>query len=215
MARRTSSFLVAMLFLVILPLHAAAPRRAVGRPSPTPPPPAYKLPICSPITITAQPTSSPLWIAGGGTSTLSVSVTSSAPVDINWFTSDDTPVGTGASVLVSPASNTCYYAVVSNICEVITLKNAWVMICTPVITENPTVSPATISAGQSATLEAGGGNGQGPMTYKWYTSDGTFLANGKKLLVHPVVTTSYYYKLCNSWESGPSGLVTLTVTSAK
>jgi hypothetical protein len=128
-----------------------------------------------------------------------------------WFTDQGELVGSGRSVPVSPKVHTCYYAIVSNACETVKSADIWVMVSTPTVTEDPTASPSTISAGQKATLQAGGGTGQGPFTYKWYTSDGTFIGSGKKLVVRPIVTTSYYYKLCNSLESSPSNFVTVTV----
>ncbi|HEX7676707.1 MAG TPA: hypothetical protein VF713_01185, partial [Thermoanaerobaculia bacterium] len=104
-----------------------------------------------------------------------------------------------------------YYALVSNACQTVKSSDTWVMISTPALTENPTASPSTIAIGQSTTLQAGGGAGLGPLTYKWYTSDGTPAGTGKKCVVRPVVTTSYYYTLNNTTESAPSALVTVTV----
>lgn len=211
---RRRVILAAVVALLAIPLYAAKPR-AVGRPNPAPPEASVKAPVCVPATITSQPVSSPLWIPLYGSSTLSIGVTGSDPVTVSWFTDDGVPAGTGASVSVSPSIHTCYYAVVENGCERKVSSSTWVMIATPQITENATVKPSTITAGQAAVLQAGGGTGQGSLTYKWYTSDGTFIGNGKKLVVHPTVTTSYYYKLCNELESEASNTVTVTVTGGK
>jgi hypothetical protein len=146
-----------------------------------------------------------------GSSTLSVDVTGTNAA-VSWYTwGDEKLVGTGKSISVSPTTHTCYYAVVRNECGLQESLGAWVMICTPVITQNPTASPSSIVPGEAATLEAGGGTGQGSLTYKWFTNDGTFIGTGKKLVVRPRVTTTYYYKLCNAWESDPSVPITVTV----
>ncbi|HXH41688.1 MAG TPA: hypothetical protein VNN08_23895 [Thermoanaerobaculia bacterium] len=166
---------------------------------------------CVPASITAQPTSGPVWIPLNSSSTLSIGVAGPGTVTVDWFTDSGTPVGSGLSLPVTPTLHACYYAIVSNGCQTVKSADVWVMIATPVITDNPKVNRSTISVGQSATLEAGGGTGLGPFTFKWYTSDGTYFADGKKCVVRPLVTTSYYYTLNNAWESAPSNLITVTV----
>lgn len=197
-----------LLILVSAPLLAGARGRAVViNPNP---PSSIKPPKCVPASITAQPPMTQ-WIALKSSADLIVEATGSGTITALWFKDDGTPVGSGLVLSVSPTENTCYYALVSNDCETVKSSETWVMISTPVLTENATVSPSSIAVGQTATLQAGGGTGLGKLTYKWYTSDGTPVGTGKKCVVRPVVTTSYYYTLYNTTESAPSALVTVTV----
>jgi len=211
-ARLVSLFLAALAIFIAVPLYPATPRRAVAPPSQSVPSPKItKEPACVPAAFASQPTAKPQWIPRYASSSLSVTVTGTNAA-VSWYTwGNETFVGSGATLAVAPSTHTCYYAVVRNECGLQESLGAWVMISTPILTENPTVSPSTITAGQRATLEAGGGTGQGTLTYKWFTSDGTFIGAGKKLVVRPAVTTSYYYKLCNDLESDPSVQVTVTV----
>jgi hypothetical protein len=205
--RLVRAFLAAVLLIVSASLLAAPPIRAVEHNKK----PAVIKNLCVPAVITAQPTSTPLWIPLNSSSVLSVIVAGTDPVTVTWTTDAGAVVGSGANLPVSPLVHTCYHALVNNGCQVTESEDVWVMVSTPAITQDATVIPSTIKAGDKVTLEAGGGNGLGPLTYKWYLSDGTFVGNGKKLVLRPTVTTSYYYKLCNSTDSGPSNTVTVTV----
>jgi hypothetical protein len=203
--------LAGVLMALSIPMLGASRARVAVAPTPTPVAVVDAGPPCSPASIKKSPESSPLWIERYATSNLSIEVTGSKPITIEWFTDDGTLVGSGPTIAVTPYVNTCYYAVVSNACQTVKTGYAWVMISTPEVTDDPTARPSTIAAGEKAVLEAGGGTGLGPFNFKWYTSDGTHIGSGKKLVVHPKVTTSYYYKLCNATESLPSAAVTVSV----
>lgn len=206
-----SPLLAAMAILVSGPLYSATPRRAAAPPSQSGPSQIKKEPACDPPAFLSQPTAKPQWITRYGSSSLSVNVTGTRAT-VSWYTwGNEVFVGSGATLAVSPSTHTCYYAIVRNECGLQESLGAWVMISTPILTQNPTATPPAITAGQPVTLETGGGMGQGPLTYKWYSSDGTLIGTGKKLVVKPAVTTSYYYKLCNDLESDPSVQVTVTV----
>jgi hypothetical protein len=207
-----NTFLAAMAILVALPAYPAAPRRAVAPPSQSGPSSKIKKePACVPAGFASQPTATPQWVPLYGSSSLSVAVTGTSP-SVSWYTwGDEVFVGSGATFAVAPSKHTCYYAVVRNECGLQESLGAWVMIATPLLTQNPTATPSTITAGQPVTLETGGGTGQGTLTYKWFTSDGTQIGTGKKLVVRPTVTTSYYYKIVTDLESDPSIQVTVTV----
>lgn len=174
--------------------------------------------ICVPATITAQPTRTPSMIAPGGSATLSIGVAGSSPISVLWYTTAGVAAGSGTTVSVSPTASTAYYAVVSNACQspgVQSNNTPLVKVCSgapPAVTAAPTVSPSTITAGQTATLQASGGSGAAPLTFTWYTSGGTSVGTGKKLVVQPAVTTTYYYTVANACgESDPSSTVTVTV----
>jgi hypothetical protein len=50
------------------------------------------------------------------------------------------------------------------------------------------------------------------LTFEWFKSDGTLSGTGKKLVVRPTVTTTYYYRISNACgESAPSSNITVTV----
>jgi hypothetical protein len=169
--------------------------------------------VCD-LAITTQPTSSPAAIPSGGSSTLTIAVTGTAPVNVQWYTSTGTAVGSGTSVSVSPTTNTVYYAVVTNLCGNVQSANVLVSVCSPGLGTAPTATPSTITAGQTSKLEMGNATGQGTLTYLWYKSDGTLVgtSTNKKLNVAPTISTSYYYKVSNSCgTTGPSATVTVTV----
>jgi hypothetical protein len=204
------TLLAFILIVVSAPLLAGVRGRAVVT-NPNPPPAKIEPLKCMPASIVAQPPVKQ-WIALKDSADLTVEVSGSGTVNAFWFKDDGTPVGSGLILSVSPTENTCYYALVSNDCQTVKSADTWVMISTPVLTENATASQLTITAGQSTTLQAGGGTGIGKLTYKWYSSDGAPAGTGKKCVVRPVVTTSYYYTIYNStMESAPSNLVTITV----
>jgi PKD repeat protein len=164
--------------------------------------------------ISTQPTASPSSIPTGSSSTLTIAVTGTAPVTVQWYTLAGTFVGSGTSISVSPTATTTYYAIVSNACGSVQSSNCTVTICSPGLGTAPTATPSTITAGQTSRLDMGSATGTPTLTYLWYKSDGTFVASttAKKLNVSPTVTTSYYYKVSNSCgTTGPSPTVTVTV----
>ena len=169
---------------------------------------------CTPPAISTQPAASPASIPTGGSSTLTIAVTGTAPLTVQWYTSLGTFVGTGTSLVVSPASTTSYYAVVSNACGSVQSLTCKVTICSPGLGSAPTATPSTITAGQTSRLDMGDATGSPTLTYLWYKSDGTLVGTttAKRLNVTPTVTTSYYYKVSNSCgTTGPSPTVTVTV----
>ncbi len=165
--------------------------------------------------IASQPTANPTNITSGGSSTLSIGVTGTSPT-IQWYTSLNAFVGSGASISVSPTTTTIYHAVVSSSCTAPTSSaDVTVTVCVPPgLGTTFTATPSTISSGQSSKLELGGATGTGILTYLFYKSDGTFVGSStnKKLWVSPTVTTSYYYKVSNACgTSAASSTVTVTV----
>jgi PKD repeat protein len=168
----------------------------------------------TPAAIITQPTSNPGSIPSGGSSTLTIVVTGTAPVSVQWYTLAGNPVGSGPSISVSPTTTTVYYAIVSNAYATVQSLNVQVSICSPGLGTAPTATPSTIMTGQISRLELSNATGQGTLTYLWYKSDGTLVGTttSKKLNVSPTVTTSYYYKVSNSCgTTGPSPTVTVTV----
>jgi hypothetical protein len=171
--------------------------------------------VCAPATVLSGPTRDPHTINPGGSSTLSIAVAGSTPISVSWYTDAGGFVGSGTSISVSPTTDTTYHAILSNPCASgVQSGNAQVTICNgaPIVTQNPTVNQTPITSGQSATLQAGGGTGATPLTYEWFTYNGTQIGTGKKLVVWPTMTTTYYYRIRNvCGESAPSLTVTVTV----
>jgi PKD repeat protein len=172
--------------------------------------------VCTAPAISTQPTASPSTIDAGGSSTLTIVVTGTAPLTVQWYTAGGTGVGSGTSISVSPNTTTTYHAIVTNACgSVVQSANVQVTYCSPGLGTAPSATPSTITSGLSSKLEASGATGTGPLTYLWYKSDGTLVgtSTSKKLQVSPTVTTSYYYKVSNSCgpTTGASPTVTVTV----
>jgi hypothetical protein len=70
---------------------------------------------CQSAVINWQPVSSPTAVTLNGSATLSIGVTGSVPV-IQWYTSNNVFVGSGASIIVTPTATTIYHAMISNPC---------------------------------------------------------------------------------------------------
>jgi YD repeat-containing protein len=155
--------------------------------------------VCFPAAITSQPAATPSTIDPGGSSTLAIAVSGSAPISVQWFAGINL-AGSGTSLVVSPADTTVYHAVVTNACGSVTSANARVTVCSPGLGNIFTATPSAIASGQTSKLEVGGATGTATLTYLFYKSDGTFVSSSttKKLNVSPTVTTSYYYKVSNS-----------------
>ncbi|HEX7676600.1 MAG TPA: hypothetical protein VF713_00635, partial [Thermoanaerobaculia bacterium] len=88
--------------------------------------PTVTVNVCTPATITAQPTATPGAIRAGSSATLSIGA-SGTSLAVQWYTSAGVNVGSGLSIVVSPAATTTYHATVSNACTT-TLTSATVTV---------------------------------------------------------------------------------------
>jgi hypothetical protein len=92
-------------------------------------------PTCTPPSITSQPQSTN--VVAGGTTTLAVAATGTAPLSYQWFigssgnTANPIAGATGPSVQVTPASTTTYWVRVSNSCGSVNSASATVTVSQP------------------------------------------------------------------------------------
>jgi hypothetical protein len=147
----------------------------------------------------------------GDSSTLSASVPGST---IYWYTGGcgSNDIGTGDSLLVTPAATTTYYArafngtCFSEACGSVTVT----VECAPSTPDNASAEPAEIIIGGSSTLSASVAGS----TIYWYTgacgSNG--IGTGDSIEVSPVDTTTYYARAFNgTCFSDACDAVTVTV----
>ncbi|MEA2416206.1 MAG: hypothetical protein QOI58_2863 [Thermoanaerobaculia bacterium] len=176
---------------------------------------------CTAPAITAQPQS--MTIASGGSATLSVGASGTAPLSYQWYvgTSGNTgsPISgaTTPSLTVTPSSTTSYWVRVSNACGSANSGTATVTVqsnCTaPTIRAQP--GSGTIVGGQGtiAVLAAGS-----PLAYQWFqgTSGNTAVpisgATSNELTVAPSATTSFWVRVSNACGSVNSATATVSVT---
>ncbi|HSY51592.1 MAG TPA: hypothetical protein VLC46_22510 [Thermoanaerobaculia bacterium] len=165
---------------------------------------------CSPPVIVMQPAGST--IASGQTATLSLSASGSQPLSIQWFTALGAPAGTGATITVSPAETTGYYATVSNSCGSVNTQTVTITVsvcAAPVITSQPQGlsvffgSTATLSVTATVTTAT-------PLTYQWYVGDsGTTTspisgATSSSYTTPPLTTDTSYWVAVSSDICGPT-----------
>ncbi len=158
----------------------------------------------------SAPTVAPVSICAGNTATLTVT----SPVGTQeWFTvaSGGTAIATGNS-FTTPVlfANTTYYVQANNGC---TGSRTAVTVTVNAIPAAPTATGATICAGQTASLNASGGAGDG---FKWFDA-----ASGGNLLVSTAgyttsalnTATTFYVQAENNGCVGPRTAVTVSVNS--
>jgi len=156
-------------------------------------------------------------ITQGQSASLSVSAKGSSPLAIQWFTAAGAAAGSGATISVTPAATTSYFAHVSNSCGAVDSAMATVTVnppaCNaPAVTSQP--ASTTITSGQSATLSIAA-SGTAPLSYQWFTSAGVPAGStSPTLTVSPTSTTSYYVRVANACGTVQSATVTVTVTAA-
>ena len=163
-------------------------------------------------------------VTAGGTKTLSVNATGTAPLSYQWYegSSGNTavPVGTNSSSYTTPpiTQTRSFWVRVTNACgtadsnTITVTPNAG---CTaPAITTQP--ASQTITAGGTATLNVEA-TGTATLSYLWYegaVNDTTKFVAGTKSFTTPALnaTTSYWVKVNNSCGNAVSNLATITVT---
>jgi hypothetical protein len=161
---------------------------------------------CTPPVVSTQPQAQPSTINAGQTSTLSIGTDAAS---VQWFTTTGAPAGSGASITVSPATTTSYFARASNACSSVDSNSVTVTVqCNaPVISSQPQALPSTIDAGQTSTLSVS----TNATTVQWFTTTGAPVGSGASITVSPSATTSYLARASNSCGSIDSNSVTVTV----
>jgi hypothetical protein len=161
-------------------------------------------------------------INSGQSATLTVAASGTQPFTYQWFDSANNPVGTGATLTVSPTKTTGYWVQVSNACWHANSNVATVTVssssppppppCTiPTITQHP--QSTTINQGQSATLTVSA-SGTQPFTYQWFDSANNPVGTASTLTVSPSKTTGYWVQVSNACWHANSNVATVTVSSS-
>jgi hypothetical protein len=181
--------------------------------------------VITPPMITTQPMSQT--ITSGGTATLSVMATGTAPLTYQWYlgTSGNTTMlisgATLSNFTTPPLSATMNYWVrVSNTAGHADSNTATITVnqpTAPTITSQP--ANQTISPGAMATLTVAA-TGTAPLTYQWYqgtSGNTTNLISGATNTMYTTpslkVTTSYWVRVTNSAGHADSNTATITVTT--
>jgi hypothetical protein len=170
--------------------------------------------------IVTQPQSATVCAGSPATLTVTAQSGSQNPLSYQWFigTSPNQTQriegATGTSLQVSPASTTSYWVLVSN-------SQGQVASATATVTVNQLVAitaqpqPATIEAGQTATLTVGA-TGTSP-SYQWYagqtgdTSHPVSGGTGSSVGVSPRTKTSYWVRVKNDCNQVDSAAAEVTV----
>jgi len=147
-------------------------------------------PTCIPAAITSQPGGQTINL--GGTATVSIATSGTAPVAVQWYTTAGAFVGGGNSLTVSPSWTTTYYAMVSNGCHSVQSSPVMIMVRQPAtITWS---APAAITYGTALSAMQLSATPNVPGTFTYTPPAGTVLAAGTRSLslsFTPVDTANY------------------------
>jgi formylglycine-generating enzyme required for sulfatase activity len=172
-------------------------------------------------TITTQPVSQ--IIASGGTATLSVEASGTAPFTYQWYRGNvgvtSAPVGTNSASFTTPTLTvtTRYWVKVSNVSgEAQSVLSTITIGVAPSINTQP--ASTSINSGSTATLSVVA-NGTAPLSYQWYQgSVGTTttpVGASSASFTTPALTatTTYWVRVSNGAGGVNSALATVTVTA--
>jgi hypothetical protein len=179
---------------------------------------------CTPPSITSAAALPPSVLSGQSAQVV-VSASGTAPFTYQWYVgsfpdaSTPVPGATGASVTVSPATTTSYWARVENACGNASSASATVTVSStcikPVITSDIAASTTLIS-GQSAQFSVAV-FGDAPLSYQWYLGTApditTPLAGQSQatLSIAPTTSASYWVRVSNGCGTADSGTAVVTV----
>jgi hypothetical protein len=155
----------------------------------------------------------------GGSTTLSV-VGGSLGTGATWqwysASCGGTSVGSGASIAVSPATNTAYFVRAEGTCNTTTCASLAVTV------NSPSTAPTSINAttnptcGGSTTLSVVGGSLGTGATWQWYSGScgGTFVGTGTSVAVSPGSTTTYFVRAEGTCNTTACASLAVTVNTA-
>ena len=156
---------------------------------------------------------------GDNTTLTAVGGTSGTGATYQWYAGgcgSGAVLGTGVSLVVSPASTTTYYVRRTGTCNTTSCASVTVTVNTESTAPTSISGTTTICPGDNTTLTAvGGTNGTGA-TYQWYAGgcgSGAVLGTGVSLLVSPASTTTYYVRRTGTCNTTSCASVTVTVNS--
>ncbi len=178
---------------------------------------------CSRPAISVQPASKT--INAGGTTSLAVTASGSAPLTYQWYignTGDtSTPTGSNSSTLanLSPSTTTSYWVRVSNSCGTADSNTATVTVnacAAPQITTQPQPKSTSIGVAVKVSVTA---TGTSPLSYQWYigNSGDTSQPIGGATSSSPSITlnasANVWVRVTNSCGSVDSNAVQITVNA--
>ncbi|MBD3637844.1 MAG: gliding motility-associated C-terminal domain-containing protein [Crocinitomicaceae bacterium] len=144
--------------------------------------------------------------SGNSTTLTQVGGSLGAGDSYQWYSGScgGTPVGSGASVVVSPGSNTTYFVRVEGPCGITTCASVSVTVnSNSTGASSASASPNPICPGGSTTLSLSGGSLGTGGSWQWYSGScgGTPVGSGTSVSVSPLSTTTYYVRAegtCNT-----------------
>lgn len=175
-------------------------------------------PPCVPPTITAQ--SQNATIESGHTTTLSVTVSGSSPMTVEWRDANGGLLGTGVSVIAAPTATTTYHAHVTNSCGSADSTPVTITVTAPAVCSTPVISgqPASQSVQYDQQVTLSVATDAQDVHYQWYkgpsgdTSAPIAGATASTYVVTTYATASYWVRvtaLCGP--SADSNAAVLTV----
>jgi len=157
-------------------------------------------------------------ICKGSSTTLSVSGgTLGSGASWKWFSGScsGTPIGTGSSISVSPASNITYYVRAEGTCNNTICRSTSITVRDTSIPALFISGNTTICRGQSNTFTLIGGTLGSSASWKWYSGGcgtGSSIATGTTLSVTPSAAGTYTYYVRAEGTCGNSACINVSLT---
>lgn len=158
-------------------------------------------------------------ICAGASTTLTVSGGSlGTGSNYAWYSGSctGTAVGTGNTLLVSPAVTTTYYAKIEGHCSTTSCISQTVTVETASMAPGSiTATQATICAGTPLTLSVNGGLLGTAAAWTWYSAScgGTPVGTGSSISVSPTANTTYFVRAEGSCNTTTCASTAITVNS--
>ncbi|MDQ3192378.1 MAG: hypothetical protein M3Q58_12365, partial [Bacteroidota bacterium] len=183
--------------------------------------------LCTNITINVESNSvaatsanaTPAILCNGNSTTLTLSGGSlGTAANWEWYSGScgGTPVGSGASVSISPTATTTYFVRAEGTCNNTICQSITVTVNT--LSTDPTAANATplvICDGNSSTLTVTGGSLGTGANWEWFSGScaGTAVGTGTSISVSPTSTTTYFVRSEGTCNNTLCEQVTVTVES--
>ena len=163
------------------------------------------------ITATTNPTC-------GGSTTLTVNGGSlGTGAQWQWYSGScgGTPVGTGNSITVTPATTTTYFVRAQGVCGNTTCASITITVNTPSTAATAINATTNPTCGGSTTLSVVGGSLGTGASWNWYSGScgGTPVGTGNSITVTPGVTTTYFVRAQGVCGNTTCTSITITVNT--
>ncbi|MBI2968017.1 MAG: gliding motility-associated C-terminal domain-containing protein [Bacteroidetes bacterium] len=136
----------------------------------------------------------------------------------NWYTGScgGTFIGSGNSIVVTPASTTTYYVRAQGTCNTTGCAQITITVNTSSTTAASATAAPNPTCGGATTLTANGGSLGSGANWQWYSGScgGTFVGSGNNLVVSPASTTTYYVRAEGTCNTTSCVSVIVTVNSS-